>query len=485
MNVLSRGVRNAFRNQIRTLSVVLILGLSIGLSLVMLIAHQAVDQKIKDVKSSVGNTITISPAGFGGFNQVSNALTASQLDKVKKLAHITSLTETLSGRLTTEGTTDRPAGAETLGNGSDNAGTTSLKSPVQLNINGSGGDNGGPSLFISGGGNLPTNFAPPVEVLGTNDPSHIEASPITITSGKTINGSKDTNNALISQAMADKNGLKVGSTFTAYDETLTIAGIFSSSTRRGDNTVILSLPTLERLSSQSGAVTGATATVDSLDNLASTTTAVKNALGSSADVQNTQTEADNAVKPLENVKSISLTSLIGAVIAGAIIIFLVMLMIVRERRREIGILKAIGASNLKVVWQFMAEAVTFTLLAALIGIIIGIFASSSVTNTLVNNATASNNSSNSFTGGGSAIQRFGTAGGGGSVSVGGGPGPSFVSRGKGLGAIRSNITNIHAAVGWTIILYGLAAAVTIALIGSTLASYLIAKVRPAEVMRAE
>jgi putative ABC transport system permease protein len=47
------------------------------------------------------------------------------------------------------------------------------------------------------------------------------------------------------------------------------------------------------------------------------------------------------------------------------------------------------------------------------------------------------------------------------------------------------VTNIHAAVGWNIILYGLAAAVAIALIGSALSSYLIAKVRPAEVMRTE
>ena len=37
------------------------------------------------------------------------------------------------------------------------------------------------------------------------------------------------------------------------------------------------------------------------------------------------------------------------VVAGAIIIFLTMMMIVRERRREIGVLKAIGASNVNVV----------------------------------------------------------------------------------------------------------------------------------------
>ena len=41
MNAVSRGVRNAFRNATRTTSIILILGLTIGLSFVMLIAHRA------------------------------------------------------------------------------------------------------------------------------------------------------------------------------------------------------------------------------------------------------------------------------------------------------------------------------------------------------------------------------------------------------------------------------------------------------------
>ena len=41
------------------------------------------------------------------------------------------------------------------------------------------------------------------------------------------------------------------------------------------------------------------------------------------------------------------------------------------------------------------------------------------------------------------------------------------------------------AVGFDIILYGLLAAVLVAMLGSALPSWLIAKVRPAEVMRTE
>ena len=67
MNFFTRGIRNTFRNGIRTFSIILILGLSIGLCIIMLIARDAVNKKIVEAKSSVGNSITVRPAGINGF----------------------------------------------------------------------------------------------------------------------------------------------------------------------------------------------------------------------------------------------------------------------------------------------------------------------------------------------------------------------------------------------------------------------------------
>jgi len=474
MSAFNRGVRNAFRNQIRTFSIVLILSLSIGLALSMLLAHKAVEQKIQSVKSGIGNTITISPAGFSGFSQVNNALTSSQLSKVAALPHVTSLEENLTDRLTTIGSSQPSFGFSNNSSSSSDTNQTSLTSPITINTNGSGGGR----FFINGGGSLPTNFSPPISIIGTNDPASVNGETLNLSNGTMINGSKDTDNALISAQMASKNSLKVGSTFTAYGTTLTVAGIFSTTNQGLQNNVIVALPTEQRLSGQSGDVTSATATVDSLDNLAGATSAVKSTLGSSADVESAQDQANATVQPLENIKSVSLYSLIGAVVAGAVIILLTMIMITRERRREIGVLKAIGASNVKVIWQFISEAVTFTLMAAVIGIIIGAAAAGPITNTLVSNST----SGNSATPGGATT--VATRGFGGFRSQ-TGAGPSFVANGRGLGRVRSDVTNIHAAVGWTVILYGLGAALVIAVVGSSVAAWFIAKIRPAEVMRAE
>src|SRR5581483_2456248 len=136
MNAVTLGMRNAFRNATRTVSIIVILGLSIGLSMVMLIAHQAVEDKIKSVKATLGNTVTIEPAGYTGFSSVNNALTTSQLSGVTHLAHVTNITETLNDHVTTKGTS-QPQGLAVQSSGSNT--TTSLASAVKLN---SGTSNG-------------------------------------------------------------------------------------------------------------------------------------------------------------------------------------------------------------------------------------------------------------------------------------------------------------------------------------------------------
>ncbi|HVO86347.1 MAG TPA: FtsX-like permease family protein [Candidatus Binatia bacterium] len=466
MSAFSRGVRNAFRNKVRTFSVVLILGLSIGLALAMLLAHQAVTQKIDTVKSSVGNTITVSPAGFRGFSGGGNPLTQSDIDKIENTPHVVAISETLTDRLTSD---------QTNLQSSITAGSLGQRFSV------SGG--GGSASF---GGEAPTDFTPPVMVIGTNDPTNLSSAgggTFKLTNGQVFSPTSKDNVAIIGSALASKNNLSVGSTFTAYNTTIKVVGIFDGGNTFADAQLIMPLATVQTLSGQAGDITSAVVTVDSVDNLDSTTTAIKNTLGTAADVTNDQTRTQDTIDSLQNIQSISLYSLIGAVIAGSVIIFLTMLMIVRERRTEIGVTKAIGASNFKVMWQFMVEAMTLTLLAAVAGIIIGVVAADPITKTLVNNA--STTSSTVSTGGGMFTQRFS----GGGIAVGGGPstsgaGPTFVARGRGFGAVRSNITNIHAAVGWSILVYGLAAALLIALIGSAIASWSIAKVRPAEVMRA-
>ncbi len=463
MNVVSRGIRNAFRNSIRTFSIVIILGLSIGLSLAMLVARASVQDKIASVKSSIGNTITISPAGSRGFEGGGEPLTTDQMSKVSQTANVTSVLELLSDRLTTENTTLQSSiEPGSLGNRSAGNNGVGFQAPP-AGAQGTERSQSGQS----GTGTTTRTFTPPVTITGTNNVSTASVfggDTINFTSGQALNPTEDKNVAVVGKAIAEKNSLSVGSTFTAYGSTITVVGIYDTGNAFSNNGVIISLPTLQRLSGQPNEITSAVVTVNSIDNVDGAVTAIKAELGTSADVVSNQATAEAAVEPLKSVEKISTFSLIGAVSAGAIIILLTMVMVVRERRREIGTYKAIGASNLTIMFQFVCEALTLTTLGLVAGLIIGAAAASPLTNVLVSNSNSSSTSQ--------------------SQQAGPGAGGPRAFRNVGNNAL-ANARSVKASVGWDILGYGVITAMTIAVIGSAIPAFFISKVRPAEVMRTE
>jgi putative ABC transport system permease protein len=453
MSTISRGVRNSFRNPIRTGGVTVILGLSVGLALVMLLSLKAVQNRIDTVKASIGNTITVSPAGARGFDGGGEPLTQAQVDSLKSVAHVTQVTSTVSDRLTPTTDTSLASAIDpgTLGNRFRNRGLGTQTNP------------GAGAPATSSGATR--SFSIPIMVTGvtTVTPAALNATSIKLVAGATLDGSKASNTAEVGQTLATKNNLTVGSTFTAYSGTkFTVVGIYDAGNTFANAGLLIPISTAQVLSGQAGQVSNGTVTVDSVTNLDATVTSIKAKLGTAADVTSDQTTATTAIAPLESIRTVSLYSLIGALAAGAVITFLTMLMIVRERRREIGVLKAIGASNFKITSQFVAEAFTLTLLGSVIGLIGGIVLSNPILKLLV--------TSNAAT----------------SPAVGAGGGRGF---GRAFGAVSNfgtrSLSTLTTTIGLDVLLYGLAAALIIAFVGSALPAWLIAKVRPAEVMRGE
>lgn len=454
-------MRNAFRNTTRTVGIVIILALSVGLALSMMVARAAVEAKITSVKQSVGTSITINPAGARGFEGGGTALTSSDLANVAKITHVSSVTSSLNDRLTSSNTSLESAiSAGSLGQRfSENSGVGFQREEGMMTPSGSSDSSSSSDQTTT------RTFTPPVTVTGVSsleNASVYGGTTVSYSSGRAFDPSKDADVAVVGKALAEKNNLKVGSTFTAYGTTITVVGIYDTGTEFSNAGLLMPLVTLQRLSGQTGEITSATATVDSSDNLATTTTAIKTSLGSKADVTNEQETADNAVTPLKSVATIALYSFIGAIVAGAVIIFLTMMMIVRERRREIGVMKAIGSSNATTMLQFAVESVTLTLIGLIVGFVFTIFAAGPITNAMVSSSTSSTTQTE-------------------------GPGRGFarMAFSRTTRQIDQNIKTVTTSINASTLGYGVLAALIIAIIGSAVPAYFISKVRPSEVMRTE
>ncbi len=462
MSTVTRGARNAFRNPIRTASIIALLGISTALALALFLANQAMKVKMTDLKKSAATTLTVNAAGSFGEEGGGEPLKSADLTKVKSLDHVSEV-----GAIMTAG-----GGMFKISSGAGGNGAIQAQIPtsnVQLESSINPGTLGGRRFRASSNGQSTDLSAIklPVTLAGLSGRLDRSGQPFKVTSGTANFSATDVAEALVGQGLATKNNLKVGSTFTAYSTTFKVTGIFDAGSEFGNDGLYVPLATAQRLTAQPDELSQIFVRADSIDNLDGVKTAVGNALGNSrVDITSAAQSTSEAITALQGIQHIALTGMVATLAAAAVITFLVMVMVVRERRREIGVLKAIGASNTKIVTQFVSEALVLTLCGAVVGIALAALTSNQITGALV--------SANTPDSGSSAVTQEGPRRGG------------FTARfGQQAQSAENLVKNIQTNVGLPLLLEGFGAAILIAVVGSAIPAWLIAKVRPAEVMRGE
>ena len=466
MSVLARSVGNAFRNKIRTAAVVAVLAVAIGLALAMLVANQAVAAKVTELNASVGTVLTVNPAGGQGFEGGGEPLTVEQAATAAAIPNVSDVVGTMAMRLrnaaeaAAQTAAGQPGGGGGFGGAAASTLTTSLLPAIDAGTLGNRNQETGAT-----GNQPPRAFALPITATGIGAEVDNTGMALKITAGTGL-GDYNTasGTALLGTTLAEKNGLTVGSTFVINEETFTVAGLFDAGTAFGNNALYVTLPQAQTLAALPGELSTMIVTVNSMENVDAAKTALQAALGADkADVTQAQ-NLETAVSSLDSVRNISFIAFVAALGTAGLIILLIMVMLVRERRREIGVLKAIGAPNRTIGVQFVLEALVLVTLGSAVGAAVASLASGGIASALVSSSGATAATSTPAPG-----MRGGAGG------FAGGP----------FGGANQLVTSVTATASPGVIAAGIAAVFGVAIIGALIPALLTARIRPIEVLRGE
>jgi putative ABC transport system permease protein len=428
-----------------------ILAVSLGLALIMFEVHAASASQLSKISGNVGNDITVRPAGSSGFGGGggggdSAPLPQAQVDQLSSLPHIKVVQETVSTSYTG---TELVSGISFTSSGSFFGNATPVEVP---NSAVSGTPRFGAITVM---GVSPTGAAPALTGGGT----------MTMESGSYFTADDvNADVAIVGQTLATANNLSVGSEITIGTDQVQVIGIYTTGEQFGDNMIVMPIESVQRLYSINGATT-VTVTADSAGDVNIVATELRGIWDSTvADVVTAQQEFSAISGSITSANSSSQTGMVISFIVAAVVVLASVILVIRQRIREIGIMKAIGASNGQIGFQFGLETTMITVVATVFGILLSLLFGQQIANLF----TSSGGSTRTVTGAGG-LARGGTA------VFGGGGGRIFAG----------SIGGIHVAVSPEVVIIAFASAIILAIAASVIPVWYIARVRPAEVLRNE
>jgi putative ABC transport system permease protein len=287
--------------------------------------------------------------------------------------------------------------------------------------------------------------------------------PSNITGGRNLQVG-DNGVVVLQERIADYFGLQVGDAVTLLNQTFRVIGIDGYSPAN-ETAAYMNLTDAQTVTDNEGNVTNFKVFADNVTNVEGAankisimypklSVSIAASLINSVIQMQTQTseQLQMAQSTMGQIQSTG-TMEIGIVTAvDASIVLFIMLYTVRERTREIGTLKALGASSTAILGQFMLEGILLSLIAGLVGIVIGTVGATSLANLLLPHPTQAGNSTVSSTG----------------VSI-----------------SSASSTSISVTITPELILLGLGIAVMLGALGSLYPAWRAARTRPAEAMRYE
>jgi putative ABC transport system permease protein len=223
--------------------------------------------------------------------------------------------------------------------------------------------------------------------------------PSTIIEGRNLYAN-ETGAVLLTKNLTAYYDTSLGGTITIQNHTFTVVGIYQNTTTMGNRTVYMSIADAQDIYGLGTSVSYLYVYAENDDYVSTIASAIKLAysditVSTMADrleeltkmQEMSEATLSNAATTLQQTENTATQMVIVAVVATILIILFVMLYTVKERTKEIGVLKTMGFSKRAVIAQFVLEGTIMTAIAGAVGAVIGWVGSSALSSLFLTSST--------------------------------------------------------------------------------------------------
>jgi len=217
----------------------------------------------------------------------------------------------------------------------------------------------------------PVDNNPYFPVMGINA-DKLSVGEITVIEGQGFSEGKD--EIIIGKAASQKTGKKVGDTLEISGKKFKITGIYETGDLQQDAGAFMSLDTLQDLEKKDDKLTMIFAKLDKSADLEEVTDRIDDTYINELMTVKSLEDLGKVESGLKTIDTASWAISLLAIVIGGIGVINTMIMSVFERTREIGVLKAVGWTNKRILGMILGESIVITLVAGFVGILMGIVA---------------------------------------------------------------------------------------------------------------